>query len=55
MRDSFSPMMVCVLQVAFAALVWAGAQGNIAKDCEKLGSFYYGNQTFECKIKGTTK
>lgn len=42
------------LWVVLALLVgigigWVAAHGTIATECERLGRFYVGNKTFECR------
>jgi len=30
---------------------WIQAHSTVARECEKLGAFYVGDKTFECRVK----
>ena len=36
---------------AVVAFTWSLSATTIAIECKKLGSFYVGQQVFECKLK----
>jgi len=43
---------VLIAIVAFAvghSFGWSGAHSTVATECERLGAFYVGQKTFECK------
>lgn len=50
---AFSWTIVAVLfAVLFGVLMgWSAAQGSVATECERLGSFYVGSRVFECRQK----
>ena len=53
MRDPFITVISIIVILAWCGLIWAMAHGTVAKECEKLGSFYVGDKVYECKLKTT--
>ena len=41
---------VCTLS-AGAILGWSAAHTDVSQECQRLGGFYVGSKTFECKAK----
>ena len=35
--------------LALIGLIWSMAHITVARECDKLGAFYVGDQVFECK------
>lgn len=53
MRDPFITVISIIVILAWCGLIWAMAHSTVAKECEKLGSFYVGDKVYDCKLKGT--
>jgi len=49
-RELVIPMVTLMLIFGFF-LGWVFAHSTVATECVKLGSFYVGEKTYECKIK----
>mgnify|MGYP000591313298 CR=1 FL=1 len=44
-------LMVVVTAIASATFGWEAAHSTVATECGRLGAFYVGSKTFECKEK----
>ena len=51
MRYLFESIMTTAVLLALIGLIWAEAHTTVARECDKLGAFYVGDQVFECKRK----
>jgi hypothetical protein len=51
MRYLFEAVLTTAVALALTGLVWAMAHIEVARECEKLGAFYFGDKVFECKRK----
>jgi hypothetical protein len=51
MHDSLLNFALCVIViVALVAIIWETSAANIARDCDKLGSFYISDKTYKCEV-----
>ena len=51
MRYLFESIMTTAVLLALIGMVLAMAHTTVARECDKLGAFYMGDQVFECKRK----
>lgn len=52
MSDAFVPLAAALIVFALGMFLgWTEAHSTVATECQRLGSFYVGKQTFECKVK----
>ena len=51
MRYLFESIMTTAVLLVLIGLIWAEAHTTVARECDKLGAFYVGDQVFECKRK----
>lgn len=49
--DGIPIPMVFVISLVVAVITWEAAHSTVAKECEKLGAFYVGQKTYDCKVK----
>ena len=46
-------LMLAAFMFIFGVFIGDGnAHSTVARECERLGSFYVGDKVFECKLKG---
>lgn len=50
MDDMIKGLIVFVIVLAFV-FGWIYAHNTIAKECEKLQSFYVGSHVYQCNVK----
>lgn len=52
MNDNFLVGVLSTLSVIFAlTLTWAICHAAIANECKKQGSFYVGDDIYDCKLR----
>ena len=43
---------ILILVIVLATFIgWDYAHRTVAKECERLGAFYVGDKTYECRVK----
>jgi hypothetical protein len=42
---------IVIVIIAFYNIGWIASANTIKTECQKLGSFYVGDQVIECKLK----
>ena len=52
MDTTVAGIIVVVFIAAMGAVAgWHDGRKGLVSDCERIGSFYVGDKTFECKLK----
>lgn len=51
MEDPLEMVIALIVAGCICVVTWANAHDTVAKECEKLGSFYVGSKVYECKLK----
>lgn len=54
-EDSFAVWLLVVVgltMICSFVLGWVIAHSIVAKECERLNSFYVGTAVYECKVRG---
>jgi hypothetical protein len=49
--DYFTSFIALCLATLIAVFFWANSATTIAKECEKLGSFYVNDKVYTCEAK----
>ena len=51
MNDGMPFPLFVLISLLLAVITWEAAHSTVAKECDKLGAFYVGQKTYECKVK----